>query len=254
MIFTIARVLQFLLLPPAGCLVLMAFGFLVIRGWRMLGRLFIASGFVLLYLVSIGPVTDALLKPLEAGFPPLRDARVKSEAGAVVVLGGGVRDLSWLELAAAPSETSLERLVTGVMLAQKNRVPLVLVGGSGDPSRANVGEAGAMARVASELGVRGSNIIVEERARNTLESAGAVKRLFKVRRILLVTSAYHMQRASGLFKKQGFDVIPAACCYRAEQRARSFISFIPRAENLNYSSSALAEYISLAWYTMSGDL
>ena len=252
--FTVARVLQFLLLPPAGCLLLMAFGFFVIRGWRMLGRLFIAAGFVLLYLVSIGPVTDALLKPLEAGFPPLRVARAKPEAGAVVVLSGGVRDLSWLELSPAPSETSLERLVAGVMLAQKNRVPLVLVGGSGDPSKDGVSEARAMAGVASELGMRGGTIIVEERARNTLESARAVKRLLKGRRILLVTSAYHMQRAAGLFKKQGFDVVPAACGYRAEQRTRSFISFIPRAENLYYSSSALAEYISLAWYTMSGEL
>jgi uncharacterized SAM-binding protein YcdF (DUF218 family) len=254
MMFTVARVLQFLLLPPAGCLVLTAFGFLVIRGWRMLGRLFIAAGFVSLYLVSISPVTDALVKPLEAVFSPLRDARVKPEAGAVVVLGGGVRDLSWLELAPAPSETSLERLVTGVLLTRKNRVPLVLVGGSGDPSKADVSEAGAMARVASELGVRAGDIIVEERARNTLESAKAVKRLLKARRILLVTSAGHMQRAAGLFKKQGFDVVPAVCCYRAEQRPRSFVSFIPRAENLSYSSSALAEYISLAWYTMSGDL
>jgi uncharacterized SAM-binding protein YcdF (DUF218 family) len=252
--FTVARVLQFLLLPPAGCLILMAFGFFVIRGWRMLGRLFIAAGFLVLYLVSIAPVMGALVRPLEADFPPLKDGRAKPEAGAVVVLSGGVRDLSWLEIPPAPSETSLERLVAGVMLAQKNRVPLVLVGGSGDPSKAGVSEAGAMARVAAELGVRGSDLVVEERARNTLESARAVKRLLKVRRILLVTSAYHMQRAAGLFKKQGFDVVPAACGYRAEQSTRSFVSFIPRAENLYYSSSALAEYISLAWYTMNGDL
>jgi uncharacterized SAM-binding protein YcdF (DUF218 family) len=57
----------------------------------MLGRLFIASGFILLYLVSINPVTDALIMPLEKCKTP---SGRKSSTDAVIVLGGGARDLS----------------------------------------------------------------------------------------------------------------------------------------------------------------
>jgi uncharacterized SAM-binding protein YcdF (DUF218 family) len=251
--FTLARILQSLLLPPGGCLLLMAFGFLIVRNCRMLGRLFIASGFILLYFVSISPVAGALLRPLEEDYPPLQ-ARAALHVNAVVVLGGGARDLSWLGQAPQASETSLERVVRGVALARSLRLPLVLVGGNGDPSRTSVSEAEAMARIASELGVPRSDILVEGSARNTLESAREVRRALKGRRIFLVTSAYHLRRAAGLFKKQGFDVVPAPCGYRGEHPALSFHAFIPRADSLHYSSNALAEYISLAWYTITGEL
>jgi uncharacterized SAM-binding protein YcdF (DUF218 family) len=251
--FTLAKVLQSLILPPGSFLILMAFGFLIIRSCRMLGRLFIASGFILLYAASIGPVTDALIMPLEKSHPPLQE-KARFRADAVVVLGGGARDLSWLGLGPQASETSIERVVRGVTLSRRHRLPLVLVGGSGDPAKARISEAEAMARIAAELGVPGRDITVEGDARNTLESAGAVKSALTGKRILLVTSAYHMRRAAGMFKRQGFEVVPAPCGYRGEERKSSFLSFIPHADNLSYSSNALAEYISIAWYTIVGEL
>ena len=57
-----------------------------------------------------------------------------------------------------------------------------------------------------------------------------------------------------MFGKQGFTVVPSPAGYRSEQRPVSAVSFIPRAEYLHYSSHALAEYMSLAWYSMKGDL
>ncbi len=251
--YTLARILQSLLLPPGSCLLLMAFGFLIVRNCRMLGRLFIASGFILLYAVSIGPVTDALIKPLEKTYPPLQE-KTTVRADAVVVLSGGVHDLSWLGLGPQASETSIERTVGGVTLARRHRLPLILVGGSGDPAKAGVSEAEAMARIAADLGVPGRDIIVHDDARNTLESARSVKRALRGKRILLVTSAYHMRRSVGFFKKQGFEVVPAPCGYRGERRALSYHSFIPHAAGLYYSNCALAEYISLAWYTIVGEL
>lgn len=254
MIFTITRVLQIVLLPPGIFLILMAIGFLIKKDCRLLGKLLIASGFLLLYLVSIGPVADALIKPLENAYHPLTGTETKIKADAIVVLSGGVRDISWLGLAPEPSEVSLERVVEGVRLFRFTHLPMMLVGGSGDPTKDAISEAEAMARTASGLGIAGKDMTVVGKARNTLESARAAKRVLKGKRIILVTSAFHMKRAAGLFKKQGFDVIPAPCGYRGEQRALSFISFIPRADNLYDSSTALNEYLSLAWYTMSRDL
>ncbi len=252
--FTFTKIVQVLLLPPGVFLLLMAMGFMIRKECRMFGRLLIASGFVLLYLVSIRPVSNTLMEPLERTHPPLNITREQVKADAIVVLAGGVRDLSWLKLGPQPSESSLERTAEGVRIFRITRLPLMLVGGSGDPYWEKVSEAEAMARIASGLGVPDKSIIVIDSVRNTLESARAVKRELKGKRIILVTSASHLARASGMFKKLGFEVIPAPCGFRAERKKRSFFTFLPGADSLLTSSYAFAEYMSLAWYTMNGDL
>ena len=254
MTLVVSRTLQSLLLPPAGLLLLMAAGFAIKGICRMFGRLLIATGFILLYLVSIGPVSDALIRPLERAYPPLGAAPKGMNADAVVVLGGGVRDLAWIGLDPEPSETSLERVVAAIRLARSSHLPLVLVGGSGDPSKPGISEADAMARAASGLGVPRRDLMVIGTAQNTLESAAAVGERLKGKRIILVTSGFHMRRSVAMFRKKGLQVIPAPCGYRSEQRLLTFRSFIPRADCLSTSHVALAEYLSLAWYGLSGDV
>lgn len=254
MTLSVYRTLQSLLLPPAGLLLLMALGFVIMSICRTFGRLLVASGFILLYLVSIDPVGDALIRPLERAYHPLNAAPKDWKAAAVVVLGGGVRDLAWAGLAPEPSEMSLERVVAAVRLYRSAHLPLVVVGGGGDPSKPDISEAESMARAASSLGVPRRDLIVIENARNTLESAAAAWERLRGERIILVTSAFHMKRAVGMFRKKGFLVIPAPCGYRSEERTLTVRSFIPRADCLLSSHAALAEYLSLAWYGTSGDL
>jgi uncharacterized SAM-binding protein YcdF (DUF218 family) len=253
MSYTILRIAQSLILPPSGLLILMAVGFLIVEKRRILGFLCIASGFFLLYALCLGPVSDALIRPLENMYPPLTDTG-NIHARAIVVLSGGVRDPSLPGLEPEPADASLERLVQGVVLYRKLRIPLVFVGGSGDPARPELKEADAMAHTALGLGVPARFIHVENSARNTLESARALKRLLESSRVILVTSAYHMKRAVAFFKKQGLDVVPAPTDYRAERRTLTGYSFIPRLDNLYASSAALSEYLSYRWYGMRGDL
>jgi uncharacterized SAM-binding protein YcdF (DUF218 family) len=250
MSFIITKILLSLILPPASLILLMAAGFLIITFKRILGGVLIVSGFLLLYLLSISPVSDCLLKTLERSTPPVHERR--GQADAIVVLGGGVRDLSWLELEPQPSATSIERLVAGVRLYREFHVPLVIIGGNGDPFEQEIKEAGAMGRIAKGIGVPDKDMVTENAPRSTLESARAAKKLIKGNRIILVTSAYHMKRSSAMFRKQGFDVVPAPAGYRSEQRGLSLYSCIPRAGSLHDSSAALAEYLSLFWYTITG--
>jgi uncharacterized SAM-binding protein YcdF (DUF218 family) len=251
--FTFAKIMQLLILPPGCCLLLMFVGFSVRKDCRTFGRTLVAAGFLMLYLVSIGPVSSALMEPLERPYRPLQEPK-KARADAVVVLAGGVRDLSWLKLPPQPSDSSLLRTAEGVRLYRRTRLPLLLVGGSGDPAKQKIVEAEAMARTAEDLGVPQKSIIVINKVRNTLESAAAVKEKMKERAIILVTSASHMTRAMGLFKKKGFQVISAPCGFRAERKERGIFSLLPTVDALLTSNRALAEYISLAWYTITGDL
>src|SRR3990172_2260570 len=206
MFYPLSRLIQSLILPPSSLLILMIAGSVVIRRNRALGRLLIASGLVLLYLLSITPVTESLIAPLEKGFPPIEKKKTAA-AQAIVVLSGGVRDVSWSGAGPEPSETSLERMVKGVTIHRTLRIPLVIVGGSGVPDK-RISEADAMARVAADLGVSHGDMIIESTARNTVESARELKRVFKGNRILLVTSAYHLRRATAIFTKQGFEAVP----------------------------------------------
>jgi uncharacterized SAM-binding protein YcdF (DUF218 family) len=111
-----------------------------------------------------------------------------------------------------------------------------------------------MAAVAERMGVPRSLILLDRTSHNTLENAAAVRALISSRKILLVTSASHMKRAVAMFSKAGFTVIPAPCGYRARSRAHTPLNYIPRADHLETSSLALAEYISLTWYGLRGKL
>ena len=63
--------------------------------------------------------------------------------------------------------------------------------------------------VLRDLGIGSDRLILERKARNTAENAILAKELADPKpgqRWLLVTSAWHMPRAIGLFRKAGFDV------------------------------------------------
>ena len=252
MSFEVVKTLSMLFLPPAGLFIMMAAGFLILGFLRNLGKFLIAAGFILLYALSIGPVSEALLKPLETSAPPFAEKQVHVDA--VIVLGGGVRDLSWLELPSQPSCTSLDRIVLGVSLYRKLHVPLVLVGGNGDPSRIKDGDADAMEHAALALGVPAKDIRVENKSKNTLEGAKALRKIITGKKLLLVTSAYHMKRAQAMFVKQGYTVLPAPAGYLEERTELSFYSFIPHSDALSASSMAIREYLSLIWYALHGDI
>jgi len=246
------RSMQRLVLPPANVLLLLMIGFLLIRSRRNLGRLFIATGFLLLYGLSISPVSSALMAPLEKSFRPVNVNSAKADV--IVVLGGGTRDRSWLGLEPEPGEKSLQRVVAAVKLHRALHIPVLISGGAGDPDQSQLSDADSMSRAALGLGVLEQDIVIENKSRNTLESARAVRGLLKRNRIILVTSAFHMKRSVALFKKQGFDVVPAPAGYLAMNRPMSLYAFIPSAVGLSTSAVALSEYISYAWYSLSGDL
>ena len=250
--FAVSKIILLLILPPSGLILLILAGLFLLRQHRTAGRALATAGVTLLYLLSLEPVSDRLIRPLEAAYRPLDSAGIKADA--VVVLGGGVNDLSWVPAGPEPSSSALQRLVEGIRLARVLRIPLVLSGGSGAVAPTEAREADAMADLAVRLGVPARGIILENRSRTTWENAEQIKGLFPGRTIILVTSAYHLKRSAGMFGKQGFSVISAPAGYRSLSRPCSITALIPRASALDTSSTALAEYLSLAWYWSAGKL
>jgi uncharacterized SAM-binding protein YcdF (DUF218 family) len=250
--FIVQKVLLSLILPPASLLLIILSGLALLRRRRTAGRIFLAIGIVLLYTLSLDAIADRLIRPLEAPYKPFSGKEAKADA--VVVLGAGANDLSWLPSRPEPTPSSLQRLVEGVRLARNLHLPLVLSGGSGAIPPTETREADTMADCAVKHGFSAQYLVVEKRSRNTRENAEQVKGLVTGRTIILVTSAFHLKRSAGMFKKQGFSVIPAPAGYRSSSRPLSITAFIPSAGALDTSSTALAEYLSLAWYWSAGEL
>jgi uncharacterized SAM-binding protein YcdF (DUF218 family) len=250
--FIISKVLLLLLLPPASLIVLIIAGLILLRRHPSAGRTLVVAGISLLYILSLEPVSDRLIRPLEAAYPPLNSTAIKADA--VVVLGGGVNDLSWIPAGPEPSPSSLQRLIEGIRIAGNLRIPLVVSGGTGALAPTDAREADAMAALAVKLGFPRGGLIIENRSRNTWENSEQVKGLISGRTIILVTSAFHLKRAAGIFRKQGFSVIPAPAGYESASRPLSITALLPRTGALDTSSTALAEYLNFAWYWSFGKL
>jgi uncharacterized SAM-binding protein YcdF (DUF218 family) len=110
------------------------------------------------------------------------------------------------------------RVDRGIELWKDGMAPKILVTG-GAVANAQI-EAVAMARYAMEQGVPEDAIVVEPRARNTRDNAKLSAQMLGRKQlgghIILVTSAYHTRRATGLFKEQEFSVQTVAVPYPPE--------------------------------------
>jgi uncharacterized SAM-binding protein YcdF (DUF218 family) len=99
-------------------------------------------------------------------------------------------------------------------------------------SRASSRPPRLTATVLTELGVPDEAIVRQQgHTRNTREEAAAAARLVRERgwkRVGVVTSAWHMRRALGLFRRAGVDAVPLAADHRGELRWDGLYSIVPR--------------------------
>ena len=119
---------------------------------------------------------------------------------------------------------------------------LILSGGKGRNS--NVSDAELMADLAHELGVPRDDIILEKDSMSTEHEARLLKAVVRNRRFLLVTSASHMPRSVGLFRKMGMNPIPAPTGHLVKQY-RDSISFRPGISNLKKTEIAFYEILGV---------
>jgi uncharacterized SAM-binding protein YcdF (DUF218 family) len=101
---------------------------------------------------------------------------------------------------------------------------------------------------AISLGVL-SQILVTAKVKNTYEESIAVTKVIPSNSsIVLVTSAFHMQRSKYLFEKQGFDVTPFPVDFRAQNRNFTVFELLPSVEALHKTSRFIRENIGRLYY------
>ena len=217
------------------------------------GRKLLIAAVVLLAVCGFSPLGDLLLHPLESRFPPWDPARGAPDG--IVVLGGAIdADLS-ADHGTLVFTRAADRVVEAAALArQYPKARIIFSGGSANLTD-GPREADYAAAIFERLGVAKDRLIMERRSRNTMENAEFSKELAAPKsgeRWLLVTSAFHMPRSIGIFRRVGFPVEPYPVDWRTG-RSVDLLEFSPFVlDGLERTEIAVREYLGLVAYRISG--
>lgn len=222
--------------------------------WRRLAAAALVVAVAWLGVWSLPAVSDALRLSLEDRFPKVRVSALP-EAGAVVVLGGGIRagtpDWPYPDLRAAA-----DRAWHAARIFHADKAPVIVVSGGSIPWLGDAAtEAEAMREFLWDLGVPADAVLLEDRSRSTYENARFTAELLRERdmgEVLLVTSALHMPRALATFRAAGVDAIAAPTDYEVRPVPNQPLRWLPDAEALQDSTRALKEYLGLWVYRWRG--
>lgn len=235
-----------MLVLPTG----IVFGLLIVGIVRR-SRRWLVAALVVLYISSIELVGGRLVAWIES-FNPSRPVHRVERADAIVVLGGMFGPPSAAGHVVNLNDAS-ERLEAGIALQRAERAPLLVFTGAVGPSRVGLYSEGAVCRdVALRAGVPAGAVIVTRAVSNTADEAAAIAGLMREkgwRRVILVTSGWHMPRAVWLFERSGVAIDPFPVDFRfAAAEGFSFFDFIPNGASLSNTESVLREVYGNIYY------
>ncbi|HEY6131027.1 MAG TPA: YdcF family protein [Halioglobus sp.] len=239
--FTLSKLLTLLVYPLSLCLLLcmLALIFLTLRWVRTsFYALLLAIGW--LYVCSTALFANFLMNNLERGFVP-RAMSVIAPADAIVLLGGATRGDTHMGTLPDLNQQA-DRLVHAAALYKAGKAPVILLAG-GAPAGGRP-EAEQMKDILSVMGVPAQHMLLETKSRDTHDNAVFTAQMLKargVRRVLLVTSAFHMRRSAALFETQGLEVVPAPTDYQQLVAPQVLPNWLPTVSNLSQATYALHE-------------
>jgi uncharacterized SAM-binding protein YcdF (DUF218 family) len=254
--FILSKTVGVLLMPTNFLIVLALVGVVLsLTRFARAGRRIVIAAIALLTLAAFSPLGNLLLYPLESRFPQWNAAQGPPDG--IVVLGGPIDpDLSMAHnvpvIRAAP-----DRIVAAAALALKYpNAKMVFSGGSSSLISNEAREADYAAATFESLGVAKGRLIMDRASRNTYENAVLSRQLAAPKpgeRWLLVTSAYHMPRAVGLFRKAGFAVEPYPVDWHVGRDTADILAFTQfSTDGLVRTDIAVREWFGLVAYWLAG--
>ncbi len=247
MAWLITNFIAAFLLPPFFFLLLAIAGLLFWKKRKRLSLGLLISATALLWIFSTPYVAQALFQYLEQQQRPVNTRA--EPADAIVVLGGGTYFNAPEYGGDTVSEASLQRLRYAAKLFHETGRPILVTGGK--PLGNALSEAAQMKSVLEQefkIPVQWT----EDNSDNTFENARysyTILHSLGIKRIYLVTHAWHMPRAVLAFKAAGFEVVAAPTVFTT-RFATNILSFIPSAHALSASSVFIHEEIGLLWYRL----
>ena len=247
------KIIQTLLLPPGLMILLMLAGYFLARRMPRTGKVMLLTGFGLLLLASLPIVAKLNVRLLESDTALSADELTKPTAQAIVILSGG-------RYANAPeygdndtvSLPTLERVRYGAWLQRQTRLPVLVTGGKVfDTSRPAEAE---LIRTILTQEFQTPVRWVETYSRNSWENAQFSQVILKeasVKRIYLVTQAWHMPRAKLAFESAGLNVIPAPTGFiHGDGETPLILEFLPSSGALLTNYHVAHELMGILWYRL----
>ncbi|MGI9407318.1 MAG: YdcF family protein [Hyphomicrobiaceae bacterium] len=256
-LFFYASKVVWFLIQPSSLLILTLLGGLAAKrfGRARLGRTLIfcsATGFV---VAGYSPLGSVLLHPLETRFERPVLAKAGGPAGIIVLGGAFDADASPGRRGPALNDAAERITETAVLARTFPNARIVLSGGSPALFERQSGEGQMLKSLLSQMGVEAQRITLETRSRNTFENAIMSHQLVRPtsdETWLLVTSAYHMPRAMGCFRRAGFDALPWPVDYRTNKQRPALHFFSSLSDGLRRVDVAAREWVGLAAYWFTG--
>jgi uncharacterized SAM-binding protein YcdF (DUF218 family) len=254
MFFILSKTAGFLALPSNLLIVVALLGLLLLLvRFRRTGMALLIAGVLLLAIDGFSPLGALMIKPLENRFPPWDPARGAPDG--IIILGGAISP----SLSDGRPDPALGASASRITVVAKlaRAFPAARIVYSGGKSRifpGHFGEADFVLPLLESFGIAPSRVTLEGRSRTTAENAAFTKALVNPKpgeRWLLVTSAAHMPRAVGCFRRVGFPVEAYPVDWRTpksgvEPFSHSF------ADNLALTDNAMHEWLGLVSYRLTG--
>ena len=257
MFFLLSKTIGALLVPSNFIIAVGAIGLILTWSrFQSIGQKLLACCVAALLVCGYFPVGRLLLVPLETRFLPWKMG--DGEPAGIVVLGGGIDPVLSLAYGTPALSAAGARIVVAAALArQYPQARLVYAGGNSDLLQQEAKEADAAAAVFESLGIPRERLRIERQSKNTEENVRFSKSLADPKpgeQWLLVTSAFHIPRSIGIFRKAGFVVQP----YPVDWKTRGW-SDVPTFQadflsGLSLTNVAVHEWIGLVAYRLTGKI
>lgn len=255
MMFLASKLLAFAIEPLAWVLLpLLAAVALRARWPKAAGRL-VWTALAALLLGGWIFIPESILRHLEQRYPPLPAGTDMRHFAGVVVLGGALaRSELWTEHRQVALNDHAERMTEAFALARTHpELTILFTGGIADVRGTGLTEAQRAQIFFTQMGLAPDRVLYEDRSRTTFENAvnsAALPGVDRTRPWLLLTSAFHMPRAMGVFRRAGWNVTPYPVDYDTGS-GQSWLDFSfhygPQAWTL-----ALHEVLGFYAYRMAG--
>jgi uncharacterized SAM-binding protein YcdF (DUF218 family) len=201
------------------------------------------------WLCSTPVLSDRLMAAVE-GHGQRLDPNTMPKVEAIVVLSGMITMAPGSAAIPEWGEAS-DRFWGGLDLYQADKAPRLIFTGGWVPWRPDQQPEGKyLQEIALAQGISPTAMTVTEPVANTAAEAEAVRALLGDQpTILLVTSAFHMPRAQGLFERLGCTVIPYPVDFYANlSRPWSVLDLLPQANAFDQTELAWRELMGRAYY------
>ncbi len=255
MFFAISKILGFFATPSNAVAVLCVLGpILMLMRWQRMGRSILALGIVLLLVFGYSPLSNVLLLTLSERFPAWQENGRAPDG--IIVLGGAIDPDVTAARGSLELGSSAERVTAMLSLRVAIQPHVLCLPAAAEissiiRSQRHQSQASCSRTLVSHQGV---SLWKVRHGQRTKMQRFPMPLLIpnQVNDRILVTSAYHMPRAMGVFRRVGFDVEAYPVDWGTRGWSDAWTPFAQLSMGLARTDTAMHEWAGLVAYWLTG--